>query len=429
MKDLLLTYSLATIRACSMKSKVWTYITLMAITSLLYPVPTRAQMLVMLSGDTLRGPIKKLIEYTSWGQKTMYEWDTTNKIITCSIYLENRLGGKSILKYNNGYITEVISMCADGTVFERIKTSHDKATRLVQQRTTAYPTHYGITAGSCLSLINDGIIDCYPPIDIDSSMRTYKYKYDEQGRVLWKLDYYSKHKDGYITTETTEHIYQNLPTGNKEQKIHIYINASAYTADTTFEITNYTFHNKYTDKLVLEEGLRFSNSSSWPDTSISRKELQYDSSGNLIVEWEFSDYINYPKVHWQTDGREVNTKNTYSYDEHNNLIEEKSYFREDEADIPLQPKQFPGEHIGFGERHTYDSLNNHTSYTRFSIYLEKDGTEKEHFYPQRVTPVREKTVSETNTKKNSTVRDSYGNIIKKIYDNRIMFSYEIEYFE
>src|SRR5690606_39200960 len=147
---------------------------------------THAQMLIMLSGDTLRGPVKKVTEYAHWGKKTIYEWDTTGKSITSTIYLENRIGGKSILRYYIGYITELISMCVDGTVFERIKTSHDKATRLVQQRTTTYPTHYGITAGCCLSLINNGTIDCYPSTNIDSSMHVYKYQYNEQGQVLWK---------------------------------------------------------------------------------------------------------------------------------------------------------------------------------------------------------------------------------------------------
>jgi len=169
--------------------------------------------------------------------------------------------------------------------------------------------------------------------------------------------------------------------------------------------------------IVKEETRYFGSEGTQADIT----EYKYDSKGNKVEARLLRVGFDWVK-NWYSDGKEITSKDIFTYDTHNNLVEDKGYFvsSNDNSSAP-----HAGKIVGGGSEYIYDSLNNRKSVNFYRLYKQEDGSEEKEVYRTQQESLMSNVENGPEEKKEY---DDRGNVIKKTRGGIVLLQREIEYF-
>lgn len=339
----------------------------------------QAQMNLCYYGDTLWGPIDRIVEYRQESDyiiKTVYTHNSSENTTTACFYdPQNKQMGKWQVKYNDrGSVVETGLYCKDETPCQKCNYSYNANDRTSGKRFVHYSNNSHSLSSSCnrlLDLLDGSISSRFAGVDSFVTISTYQY--DTPRRLQFQ-------QEKFVTIRPT------------------YI-------DTTVELTNYAYENSGSDLwLVEKKEIRIRSDGS--DTTDEATVYRYDERRNLVEKIVLKS----------TSGNRAvdSTRTLFRYNDQNSVIESRSYYQAKHT--PSKPGR--GKQVGAGSEYSYDNAGNLTSHTFYSIYRLDDGSE-------RKDGVDTQKVAKEETEKEY---DARGNIIKITSRGSKILTREIWYY-
>lgn len=293
------TVDIHSLTSCTMSGLRAILLTLLCIS---FFTNTHAQTKITGFGDTIKGNVKKMIEFreeTDVYIVAVYTWDTIAHTSTIKYFKEDRTyKGKSISSFDsNSRLTSQNLYCHNNKLCTKLNLQYDMQGREVEYHYVHYGHRdYSTYPGDCNSLYDwlNGQIT-YWIIGFDSSIEIHRRVFDNDGRLANKMDVSILDNDSTVKLTENKHDV----SGNKIESITLTI--SSRTSDTTVEIVRYRYYDSG-DKYVEQTKVSYPLGYAWPDTTIdvtrnihyTEEELynsdrlgkyvnkEYDKQGNII---------------------------------------------------------------------------------------------------------------------------------------------------
>lgn len=254
-------------------------------------------------GDTLKGNVKTMTEYTSQGgfpiTKGVYNYDTAQRLEVAhlSIEDEDKVFGTWAVKFDNkGRVTGTFLYHGSDSLCQEFTRTYNTQGNKAEQRFFKYYSE------PCKALYQwlSGTI-CNWAIGDDSVVTLARYEYDQSGLLKKKIIQYTRGNE-YDGDKTIQNFSYESKNGRKQEMKGQNIHISLGVADTIVELRTYKYDNTnklaevkkatyplwppHTDTLVetLDSDYETDDNSlgGGPPFDETEDEKEYDKQGNLI---------------------------------------------------------------------------------------------------------------------------------------------------
>lgn len=322
-----------------------------------YTIPTcRSQEMIIFENDTLKGNVKKIIEYGP-DFKNVIERDTVSRVLQAIEYdIEGHQIATRTFRYNSrGFITESSLNCNDGTPCERYfykynenneriytksvrhlnttRGMNSKCAQLLDWKMKA-ATNWMIldssifiesytydSASGILEVRKEDIVVSYP--DSDTNITINSYKFNEKGDTVFSKtsilnDLQKGSRDEYfdIVIDKCNRGRRLLPVSKKETNI----SAGESNITNVFTDYNYILNDAGCLGKVIKTSVSKTSGLRYGYTTIETTNYEYDNRGNVLN----IEVIEIPRIEAGLEDTFVNIT-TYAYDDNSNLVKETMY--------------------------------------------------------------------------------------------------------
>lgn len=336
-------------------------------------VATSAQVRITYNGDTLRGHILKMTEYSGLSIRTTYTCDTSLNTQYAEFYSTaiKKLIGNWVVHFNkDNRILRTETYC-DTILCESATYQYDEHKYLKEKLVTCY----ALGKMQRLSDFITGELSNWPSGDGSTVYDKYEYAYDACRRIVNEKEMHFS--EGSYDTSITIKEYRYDSAGRQIEKRES-TNPPGYKGPLMIHTYKYNALGRLSEETTL------------------------DNAVSSII----SDYYN--------NGEPVTTKTIYLYDDLNDLVERKEYF------IGISygtQKKYSGTWVGGGTKIGHDSMLKTSTYRHYNIFREANGKERLEYEKPDIR-------KDSNEQ---SVFDEKGNLIKKLLDGNIELLREITY--
>jgi hypothetical protein len=314
---------------------------------LLLPVFAKAQIRIDAYGDTLKGNVKKVIQYgaftiihgaevygTNTATKSIYTFDSTTGLELITFYNEQEKEmAKEVIQFDSKGHVLTDNFYTDRDVMYRKRTyKFDTYGRQIEKCDVHYPfrASYLIEYGEVREVINDSAGHCTI------------YIYDKMGHLAEKIeleisdsrtttDNLAAYKYDLASRKTEEYVLNLRSCGEEGRYILFYTGGKGYATKTVFKydslnrlaacikyselkIPNPSQHEKHSGTFIGMKTVYNYRGQSWTATDLTNTLLFREDDGSITT-----------GTTWTHPNWEAKSNETLEYDDHGNVIKKTRY--------------------------------------------------------------------------------------------------------